>query len=221
MGHGKFVCCGYSERLDWECQICLLHVLRRHGAWLGFDSLTATNQNFIQMPRLADMLNQSVNNSNSSDMSLYIWLAYKMQVDVQKAYEAFQKNGRGYIYAHGGFVMPDTPYMRHKMTANFNEVVIVKHDGSTWVRKVTQNGAINRRYAINAAKKEMREVYKLERGFMDKKRLESMFKDAQGSPSPKRSGKANSHDDIGKYTNRVYKNALSANELRIIPTKFH
>lgn len=35
--------------------------------------------------------------------------------------------------------------------------------------------------------------------FVRKKRLNRLFKEGQTSPSPKRGGKANSHDDIGRY----------------------
>ena len=80
------------------------------------------------MPRLADMLRQSVNNSSDFDSAWYIRFAYNLHMDVSRAQKLFSDYGLGYIYASTGFVMPDTPHLRRKMVANFGACVVVTSD---------------------------------------------------------------------------------------------
>lgn len=151
------------------------------------------------MPKLADLLCRSVNNSSGFDSAWYVRFAYNLQMDVSKAQELFSAYGKGYIYARTGFVMPDTPYQRRKMVANFGTCVIVTSDGEMWQRTPGHIGARNRRKAWIADKRIRREIYRSERLYREEKRLEHLFEDGMTKPSPKRGGKANSLSDIGKY----------------------
>lgn len=169
------------------------------------------------MPRLADMLCQSVNNSSDFDSAWYVHFAFNLKVDIQKARDIFQKYGKGYIYAPGGFAMPDTPYQRRKMVANFGACVVVTSDGDTWVRTPSQIGAKNRKRAKRMDAKEQHRIDKLERGLVEKARLERMFHDCQGVLCPKRGGKANTHSDIGKYVNNTRRITMSDQEAWSMP----
>lgn len=155
------------------------------------------------MPRLADMLRQSANNSSDFDSAWYIRFAFYLNVDMPKAREIFQKCGVGYIYAPGGFAMPDTPFYRRKMVANFGPCVVVDSGGSMWVRTPSQIGAKNRRRAVIKDSQERRRIQGLERDLKEKKRLERMFKDCQGEKCTKRGGKGDSPSDIGRYVNKA------------------
>lgn len=151
------------------------------------------------MPKLADLLCRSVNNSSGFDSAWFVRFAYNLQMDVPKAQELFSAYGKGYIYARTGFAMPDTPYQRRKMVANFGTCVIVTSDGEMWQRTPAHIGARNRRKACIADRRTRREISRNERMYREAKRLERLFKDGMGEPSPKRGGKANSIADIGKY----------------------
>lgn len=169
------------------------------------------------MPRLADMLCQSVNNSSDFDSAWYARFAFNLKVDIPKARDIFQKHGKGYIYAPGGFAMPDTPYYRRKMVANFGACVVITSDGKTWVRTPSHIGAKNRKRAKCMAARERHGIEKLERSFMEKSRLERMFHDCQEVPYPKRGGKANAHSDIGKYANNIRRVTMSDHEAWSMP----
>ena len=169
------------------------------------------------MPKLADMLCQSVNNSSDFDSAWYVRFAFNLKVDIQKARKIFQKYGKGYIYAPGGFVMPDTPYQRRKMVANFGACVVVTSDGDTWVRTPAHIGSKNRKRAKRMDAKEQHRIDKLERGLVEKSRLERMFHDCQGMPCPKRGGKANAQSDIGKYVNNIRRVTMSDQEAWSMP----
>lgn len=152
------------------------------------------------MPKLVDLC-QSVNNSSDFDGAWYVQFAFTLQMDVKKAVQLYEKWGRGNIYAPGGFVMPDTPYMRRKLVANFGACVVVEANGNWFVRKPWHIGAKNRRKAVRADVVERGKISNDERKLMERKRLQSMFNDGKTIPQPKRGGKANSHSDIGKYVN--------------------
>lgn len=172
------------------------------------------------MPRLADVLCQSVNNSSDFDSAWYVRFAFNLKVDVAQAHEIFSKYGKGYIYAQGGFAMPDTPYQRRKMVANFGACVVVEANGETWVRTPQQIGSKNRKRAMRLDAQERHKIERAERGLMTSKKLERMFHDAQGEACPKRGGKANAHSDIGKYVNNVHKVTMSDQERWSMP-KLH
>lgn len=165
----------------------------------GSFPLTATNQKYIQMPKLANLLRQSVNNSSDFDSAWYVRFAYNLHMEVSKAQKLFSDYGLGYIYASTGFVMPDTPHLRRKMVANFGVCVVVASNGDMWIRTPEHIGARNRKKAKRLDNAKRREIRKNEELFREEKRLNRLFKEGQTSPSPKRGGKANSHDGIGRY----------------------
>ena len=99
------------------------------------------------MPKLADLLCQSVNNSSDFDSTWYVRFAYNLHMDVSRAQKLFSDYGLGYIYASTGFVMPDTPHLRRKMVANFGACVVVTSDGDMWIRTPEHIGARNRKKA--------------------------------------------------------------------------
>lgn len=156
---------------------------------------------FIQMPRLADLLPVSVNNSSDMGAEWLVNFAYLLGMDLCKAQAVYEKYGKGYIYAKSGFAMPDTPYQRRKMVANFGDCVIVETGGEVWVRTKRNIGALNRKRAAIADKVERRRIRKSEEELREAKRVNRLFKDGQTNPSPKRGGKGNSHAEIGKYVN--------------------
>lgn len=153
------------------------------------------------MPKLADLLPISVNNSSDMGAEWLVHFAYLLGMDLCKAQSLYDKHGKGCIYARTGFVMPDTPFMRRKMVANFGACVIVESGGETWLRTVDKIGERNRKRAVIADKVQRRKIRRAESELCEQKRLNRLFKDGQTQPQPKRGGKANSHADIGKYVN--------------------
>ncbi len=132
------------------------------------------------------------------------WLvnfAYLLGMDLCKAQAVYKKYGNGYIYAKGGFAMPDTPYTRRKMVANFGDCVIVESNGEMWVRTKAKIGERNRKRAVIADKVERRRISRAEQEYREARRVNRLFKDGQTNPSLKRGGKGNSHADIGRYVN--------------------
>jgi len=169
------------------------------------------------MPRLADMLCQSVKDSSDFDSAWYVRFAFNLKVDIPKAREIFQKHGKGYIYAPGGFAMPDTPYQRRKMVSNFGACVVVTSDGDTWVRTPKQIGAKNRKRAACLDQMTRNRITRDEMRLMEMKRVEHLFHDGKGQSCTKRGGKANAHADIGKYVNNVRRITMSDHEAWSMP----
>lgn len=79
-------------------------------------------------------------------------------------------------------------------------------DGCVFI--IYKDGSTQTRYHKPAKPKRYRhsdEFYAAMRGYpemREDRERERMFKDCQTNPQPKRGGRANSHDDIGKYVNR-------------------
>lgn len=153
------------------------------------------------MPRIADLMPDVVNNSSNVSAEWIVKFAYLLGMNLPEARKVYERNGNGCIYAKGGFAMPDTPYHRYKMVANFGDCVIVTEDGEMWQRTPEYIGAYNRKKAKKACNIERRRIFHEEQEYRERKRLQRLFKDGQTSPSPKRGGKANSHEDIGRYVN--------------------
>lgn len=153
------------------------------------------------MPKLADLLPVSVNNSSDMGAEWLVNFAYLLGMDLCKAQAVYEKYGKGYIYAKSGFAMPDSPYQRRKMVANFGACVIVEAGGEVWVRTKDKIGERNRKHAKVSDIVERRRIRKSEQELREAKRVNRLFKDGQANPSPKRGGKGNSHSDIGKYVN--------------------
>lgn len=154
------------------------------------------------MPKLADLLCQSVNNSSDFDGAWYVKFAYNLGMDVPKARKLFEKWGRGNIYSPSGLVMLDTPHNRRKMVAVFGACVVVETTSEMWVREPSQIGAKNRKRAAQLDAVKRGQIRHSEQKLRAQRRLERMFDDCKGNPQPKRGGKANSHADIGKYVSR-------------------
>lgn len=169
------------------------------------------------MPRLADMLCQSVKDSSEFGSEWYVRFAFNLKVDIPEARRIFEKYGKGYIYAPGGFAMPDTPYQRRKMVANFGACVVVTSDGDTWVRTPKQIGAKNRKRAARLDQMTRNRITMDEDRLMEMNRVKRLFHDGQGQPCPKRGGKANGHSDIGKYVNNVRRVTMSDQEAWNMP----
>lgn len=153
------------------------------------------------MPRIADLLPVSVNSSSDMGAEWLVNFAYLLGMDLCKAQSVYEKYGKGYIYTKSGFAMPDTPYQRRKMVANFGDCVIVEAGGEVWVRTKRNIGALNRKRAAISDKVERRRIRRAEQELRENKRVNRLFKDGQTNPQPKRGGKGNSHADIGKYVN--------------------
>lgn len=153
------------------------------------------------MPKLADLLPVSVNNSSDMGAEWLVNFAYLLGMDLCEAQSVYDKYGKGYIYAKSGFAMPDTPYTRRKMVANFGDCVIVEAGGEMWMRTKAKIGERNRKRAVIADVVERRRIHRAEQGLREQKRVDRLFKSGQTNPHPKRGGKGNSHADIGKYVN--------------------
>ena len=151
------------------------------------------------MPRLADLMPSIVNNSSDMGTEWMVKFAYLLGMSLSNARSVYERNGNGCIYAKGGFAMPDTPYMRRKMVANFGACVIVTEDGEMWQRTPEHIGKRNRKKNRIAGIVERRRVSRAEQELRERKRLQRMFKDGQTNPCPKRGGKGNGQGDIGKY----------------------
>lgn len=156
------------------------------------------------MPKLADLLVVGAKNSNAQDSAWYVKFAFGLHMDVVKARKLFEQYGRGNIYSSGGFVMPDTPYQRRKMVANFGACVVVPTDGEMFVRKPSDIGARNRKRAKKLDARTRGIVRNDEARLREKRRLERQFEDGmtQRRPQKKHEGRANSIGDIGKYVGR-------------------
>lgn len=151
------------------------------------------------MAKLADLLQESVKNSIALLPSVRMGqLAQKIHVDTKRAEELFAQYGDGYIYARGGLVMPDTEHTRRNVLAHYGYYIAFV-DGVLRVIDTNGQRIARQKRARIAAARERHAIERDAREYAEKRRLDAFFRSGQGKASVKRGGKANSHDDIGKY----------------------
>lgn len=174
------------------------------------------------MPKLADLLCQSVNNNSDFDSAWYVQFAYNLQMDIPQAQNLFKQYGKGYIYAQNGtLVMPDTPRHRNKMVRVYGDCVVVAEDGTTFVRTPRHIGARNRRHQHNLMLKYEREQRQEYSKLMEQRRLDQLFHDAAEKRPVKRGGKGDSHADIGRYNNFPKLYEKISNDLKFVQIKIN
>lgn len=152
------------------------------------------------MPKISDILG-GLKSAEMNECSTLIQVANIMSCSVTEVRDKFAKFGAGMIYTKG-LVMCDTPRNRAKLTDMYGEIVILFDNGTVFCRTCANRGQINRHRQKMSRKREL-EIYKREAAVRQRERdTLSLFKSCQTQPSPKRQGKANSHDDIGKYVSQ-------------------
>lgn len=150
------------------------------------------------MPRLADCIGLDVSHS-SVQASQMVRFAYLLQVGLSRAEKLFAEHGSNCVYSRSGFAMPNTPRQIEQMLRCWGWCVAFDDDGTPYV---IDRGGIKRKRRERTARafaRERAEIKRTEDEYRERKRLNRFFKDGQGQSHPKRGGKANSHDDIGKY----------------------
>lgn len=152
------------------------------------------------MPKISEILGGLTFAEIVRDATL-IQAANVLKCDVAKVRELFAQNGTGMIYTPG-LIMADTPRNRAKLTALYGEIVILFADGTAFCRTKVNTGQINRHKRKETIKRERDMAMRERKARQSQKATLRLFEDAQTRPMPKRSGKANSHADIGKYVNR-------------------
>lgn len=149
------------------------------------------------MPKISDILG-GLRTAEMNECATLIQVANVMRCSVTEVRNKFAEFGTGMIYTRG-LIMSDTPKHRAKLTEMYGEIIILFSDGTVFCRTKAQIGQINR-HRNKAVRKREREL--ANRELMQRKRereTERIFKAGQTNPCAKRQGKANSHDDIGKY----------------------
>lgn len=156
------------------------------------------------MARLGDLLQQSVKKSSGLDAEWLMKFASVLKLDLDDADKVYKAHGNNYIYAKGGFAMPDSERMRRKMVANFRVCVVVDARGNAMVIDKRDIHELNK---ISSAKRKHRqECAERKRkselaACREQNRLGKLFKSCQQNPSPKRAGKGNGQGDIGRFVN--------------------
>lgn len=151
------------------------------------------------MPKISDILG-GLRTAEMNECATLIQVANVMRCSVAEVREKFAEFGTGMIYTRG-LILCDTPKHRAKLTDMYGEIIVLFNDGTVYCRTSANKGQINRHNQQRARKREI-EAYKREAA-MRKRETETkrLFKSCQTKASPKRQGKANSHDDIGQYVN--------------------
>lgn len=155
------------------------------------------NQKFTTMPKISDILG-GLRTAEMNECATLIQVANVMRCSVAEVREKFAQYGTGMIYT-SGLIMSDTPRHRAKLTDMYGEIIVLFEDGTVYCRTRANTGQINRHKQKKARKREI-EMSKREAVArkLEAERL-AMFKSCQTQACPKRQGKANSHEDIGKY----------------------
>lgn len=149
------------------------------------------------MPKISDILG-GLRTAEMNEHATLIQVANVMCCSVAEVREKFAKFGTGMIYTRG-LIVSDTPRHRAQMTDMYGEIIILFDDGTVYCRTKANTGQINR-HKHKAMRKRERDLVKRE--LMQRKRereTEQMFRDGQTHSCSKRQGRANSHEDIGKY----------------------
>lgn len=180
----------------------VLHVpIHMSGGCLGVRVSQHLKYNHNCMPRISELLRQSVEDSTRLDSAWCVRLAYSLKMDVSRAIELFETYGVGHIYTSTGFVIADSPRNRCRLSGWSDGCVIVDEDMNIRVRTSKNIGSMNRKK--NAIKKVVDERAEKRRRMEDMaiNEREHMFETMQTGMFRKRQGKANSHGDIGQYKN--------------------
>ncbi len=169
---------------------------------------------FAEIVRFRDKLNGSV------DESCMNAFARALNWDIVVARKTVGEYGTGMLYTRGSIVLPDTPENRRKMRSKLGYVVALLENGTIEVlakdptnrlkrkhRYAERTGravSVTQRVTVSDAQKAQWRAEDRERAndrdaYVEKRDREKFFKEQQGKACPKRQGKANSHDDIGKY----------------------
>ena len=149
-------------------------------------------------------MQQSVKKSNGLDVEWFMKFASVLKLDLDDADKVYKAHGNNYIYAKGGFAMPDSERMRRKMVANFRVCVVVDALGNALVidkRDIHETNKIKsekRKHRQECAERKRKYELAVCR---EQRRLSKLFKSCQENPSPKRAGKGNGQGDIGRYVN--------------------
>lgn len=156
------------------------------------------------MARLGDLLQQSVKKSSGLDAEWLMKFASVLKLDLNDAEKVYKAHGNNYIYAKGGFAMPDSERMRRKMVANFRVCVVVDSRGNAMVidkrdiHELNEIKSAKRKHRQERAERKRKSELAVCR---EQNRLSKLFKSCQENPSPKRAGKGNGQGDIGRYVN--------------------
>ena len=149
------------------------------------------------MPKISDILG-GLRSAEMNESATLIQVANVMQCSVADVRLKFAEYGPGMIYTRG-LIMSDTPRNRAKLTEMYGEIIVLFENGTVYCRTKANTGQINRHKQANKRK---REQDLAKREITDRKReheTQHIFKSGQTHPCAKRQGRANSHDDIGKY----------------------
>lgn len=152
------------------------------------------------MPKIADIL-PSVKNSNVCGDLLALKLAHLLGVGLAQAEELYSQYGDGYIYARTGLALPLSERVKRNVIATFGWCVVAT-DGDVFVVSSQLFRDEKKRTDKISRARERHEFKRFIRERSEKKRTDRMFRDGQGAACPKHGGKANSHEDIGKYVDR-------------------
>ena len=154
------------------------------------------------MARLEDLL-RDYEVSELNDYALVAEAAGVCGLSVFDFRTLVADKGNGMLYS-SKCILKDTPEYRKFLLRMFGEVVAVSKDGAISI--VVADPVKRECYWRNEkAKNRKRRAKARERAERENvHEREQIFRDCQTHPSPKRGGRANSHDDIGKYVNRHY-----------------
>ena len=154
------------------------------------------NQKFTTMPKISDILG-GLRTAEMNECATLIQVANVMRCSVAEVREKFAQYGTGMIYT-SGLIMSDTPRHRAKLTDMYGEIIVLFEDGTVYCRTRANTGQINRHKRKIDRKREA-DLRKRESA-QRKKEAETkyLFKAWQTQACPRREGKANSHEDIGK-----------------------
>lgn len=150
------------------------------------------------MSTLLEMAQFAYKVGELSAKDVLTWAAHLGKTSSQ-VYAIYRKFGKGYIYTPSGRAYVDSPQARHNLTIHFERVVVVDVHGNIIFRDTKSVGSLNRAKNTRKDKRE-RDMFSREmEAHKALKMTRSLFEEGVTNPSPKRGGKANSHEDIGKY----------------------
>lgn len=140
--------------------------------------------------------------------ALFLPLARRIGLPSDRAREAWFEYGYGYIYTSAGLVIEDTSRNRKRAVATFGAVVIVAQDGRMMIwsygvaKKIRNEKRKSLAYSQRSKETAMRKLERNQRCAI--RRREEMFEACKGERCPKRQGRAQGIEYVGKYINRYY-----------------
>lgn len=140
--------------------------------------------------------------------AVFMPLARRIGMPSDRAAEAWSDYGYGFIYTPSGMVLEDSNRNRNRAVKAWGVCVIVDQEGRMMIwsygvaKKIREKKRKDNAYSQRSKETALRNLERNQRCAI--RRREELFEACKGESCPKRQGRAQGIEYVGKYINRYY-----------------